>query len=377
MVLYMTYSASSLDRVDDKMNGYYPIRTREELDKIIATLGSYNRIIIRKSFANDNFTPQSLADYISNCSLINPNVIFDIDSETEMYTVNNFVERMLAIDTIEELIDIAIQDEKQFFACYKSLTSNSNDMNMRLSRSGSTLSKQKEANDALRQELDDVKHELSIERRNKVHLVNTLDSLIGRINNQYGGAIDKKKLFMQENNRYDRVLYIKELTRVQYTDSLLYYLKEILKVVYKMPVRLLVIESYYATGKVQLYKDLTPHFELKEKDVISGDILMLGVQPKLMMDILKNPSNISMLIVMDRAGYGVPHIIDDNVEYFYTMSDLDDKPLNVPDARVISYSNETLNIPLIKGFDKLDQTGKMGHYSSLPIVKKIIELLSL
>lgn len=377
MVLYMTYSASSLDRVDDKMNGYYPIRTREELDKIIATLGSYNRIIIRKSFANDNFTPQSLADYISNCSLINPNVIFDIDSETEMYTVNNFVERMLAIDTIEELIDIAIQDEKQFFACYKSLTSNSNDMNMRLSRSGSTLSKQKEANDALRQELDDVKHELSIERRNKVHLVNTLDSLIGRINNQYGGAIDKKKLFMQENNRYDRVLYIKELTRVQYTDSLLYYLKEILKVVYKMPVRLLVIESYYATGKVQLYKDLTPHFELKEKDVISGDILMLGVQPKLMMDILKNPSNISMLIVMDRAGYGVPHIIDDNVEYFYTMSDLDDKPLNVPDARVISYSNETLNIPLIKGFDKLDQTGKMGHYSSLPIVKKIIEVLSL
>lgn len=377
MVLYMTYSASSLDRVDDKMNGYYPIRTREELDKIIATLGSYNRIIIRKSFANDNFTPQSLADYISNCSLINPNVIFDIDSETEMYTVNNFVERMLAIDTIEELIDIAIQDEKQFFACYKSLTSNSNDMNMRLSRSGSTLSKQKEANDALRQELDDVKHELSIERRNKVHLVNTLDSLIGRINNQYGGAIDKKKLFMQENNRYDRVLYIKELTRVQYTDSLLYYLKEILKVVYKMPVRLLVIESYYATGKVQLYKDLTPHFELKEKDVISGDILMLGVQPKLMMDILKNPSNISMLIVMDRAGYGVPHIIDDNVEYFYTMSDLNDKPLNVPDARVISYSNETLNIPLIKGFDKLDQTGKMGHYSSLPIVKKIIEVLSL
>lgn len=373
----MTYSASSLDRVDDKMNGYYPIRTREELDKIIATLGSYNRIIIRKSFANDNFTPQSLADYISNCSLINPNVIFDIDSETEMYTVNNFVERMLAIDTIEELIDIAIQDEKQFFACYKSLTSNSNDMNMRLSRSGSTLSKQKEANDALRQELDDVKHELSIERRNKVHLVNTLDSLIGRINNQYGGAIDKKKLFMQENNRYDRVLYIKELTRVQYTDSLLYYLKEILKVVYKMPVRLLVIESYYATGKVQLYKDLTPHFELKEKDVISGDILMLGVQPKLMMDILKNPSNISMLIVMDRAGYGVPHIIDDNVEYFYTMSDLGDKPLNVPDARVISYSNETLNIPLIKGFDKLDQTGKMGHYSSLPIVKKIIEVLSL
>lgn len=377
MVLYMTYSASSLNRVDDKMNGYYPIRTREELDKIIATLGSYNRIIIRKSFANDNFTPQSLADYISNCSLINPNVIFDIDSETEMYTVNNFVERMLAIDTIEELIDIAIQDEKQFFACYKSLTSNSNDMNMRLSRSGSTLSKQKEANDALRQELDDVKHELSIERRNKVHLVNTLDSLIGRINNQYGGAIDKKKLFMQENNRYDRVLYIKELTRVQYTDSLLYYLKEILKVVYKMPVRLLVIESYYATGKVQLYKDLTPHFELKEKDVISGDILMLGVQPKLMMDILKNPSNISMLIVMDRAGYGVPHIIDDNVEYFYTMSDLNDKPLNVPDARVISYSNETLNIPLIKGFDKLDQTGKMGHYSSLPIVKKIIEVLSL
>ena len=41
-----------------------------------------------------------------------------------------------------------------------------------------------------------------------------------------------------------------------------------------------------------------------------------------------------------------------------------------------SYSPTTLNIPLISGFDKLDPTAKVGKYSSLSIVKKIIDVLN-
>lgn len=372
----MIYSASLVELDEDIMNGYYPIKTREELDRIVATLGSYNKVIIRKDFAIENFTPQSLSEYIENCGIVNPNLIFVVDKEAEMYTLDNFIQKMMAVSSVEELIDLAIQNEKQFFSCYKTLIEHSNDINMRLVQAGGTIAKQKEANDALQRELDNVNHQLDIEYRNKTYNVNALDSLVSRINNQYGGAVDKKRLFVNENNRYDRVLYIKEVTRVQFVDSLVYYLKEILRVVYQMPVRVLTIESYYATSKIELYPYLTPHYKLKERDVVSGDILMLGVQPKLMRDILKNPSNISILIVLDRDGYQVPHIIDDNVEYFYTVSDVKDRPSNVPEARTISYSPTTLNIPLISGFDKLDPTAKVGKYSSLSIVKKIIDVLN-
>ena len=372
----MIYSASLIESDEDIMNGYTIIRTREELDKVVADLGSYNKVIIRKDFAIENFTPQSLSEYIGNCGLINPNLNFELDKEAEVYKLDNFVDKMLSVSNVEELIDLAVQNEKQFFSAYKNLISYSHDINMKLVQAGGTISKQKEANDILQKQLDDAEHQLDIERNNKLHITNTLDSLIGRINNQYGGNVNKNKMFMHTDNAYDRILYIKELTRVQFTDSLIYYLKEILRVIYQMPVRVLVIESYYATSKVDLYPNLVPHYKLKERDVVSGDILMLGMQPKLMKDILKNPSKISILIVLDRAGFKVPHIVTDNVEYFYTVSDIKDRPKEVPMARCISYSADSLNIPLIDNFDVLDPTMKMGKYSSLPIVKQIVDVLN-
>ena len=155
-------------------------------------------------------------------------------------------------------------------------------------------------------------------------------------------------------------------------DSFIYYLKEILKVLYSMPARLLVIEGYYASGKERLYPGLVPHHKLTEEDVLSNDVLMLGMQPKLMHDILQNPSNISILIVLDRAGFISPHIRGKNIEYFYTASDRSDIPDNVPNSRIISYKDDTLFIPMIDGYDKLDDGQRISKYSSLEIVKNII-----
>ena len=142
-----------------------------------------------------------------------------------------------------------------------------------------------------------------------------------------------------------------------------------------MPTRILVVESYYATGKIPLYPNLTPHHELIERDVIKGDILMFGMQPNIMEDILKNASNISILIVLDRAGYAVPHISGDNVEMLYTVSDLKDIPSDVPLGRVISYSEQTQFIKYIKDFDRMDASARIGEYSSMSIVKNIINLV--
>ena len=229
--------------------------------------------------------------------------------------------------------------------------------------------------DTLNKELENKKYELELECMNKLRVQSKLDSLVKRINYQYDIKVDQKRLFHVDGNRFDKVLYFKEITRVQYTDTFIYYLKEICRVLYNMPTRVVCIEGYYADGKIPLYPDLVPHHKLREQDVISGDILMLGMQPKIMTDILKNPSNISILIILDRGGYTSPHISGDNVEYFYLASDVKDVSGNVPPARIISYGKETLYIPYIEHFEDLDKSERMAKYSSLDIMKKIISLI--
>lgn len=371
----MIYSASLVEQTEDKLNGYYPIKTREDLDKVVAQIDSSNRIIIRQDFAEMYFTPASLVDYIHNVNLVNSNVIIELDKNTETYNLDDYFSKMLRCKNIDDLMFLVIHNEKQFFDTYTSVFSKVEDLQQRLVKAGSAISKQQEANDRLAREVEELQHQLVIERNNKQFISSQLNVLISRINYQYNKGIDKSRMFYTDRNSFDKILYIKETTRVQYVDSLVYYLKEILKVIYNMPVRVLCIESYYAMEKVRLYPNFVPHYQLRERDVISGDILMLGVQPRLLEDILKNPSNISILIVIDRGGYQVPHIIGDNVEYFYTVSDKKDALKNVPDARIISYDKSTLNIPHIDKFDTLDPNVRMSKYSSLPIVKKLIEAM--
>lgn len=372
----MIYLASLETRTDDKLSGYYPIKTRTELDVTVSQTGSFNRVIIRKDFAEINFTPSGLAEYIEQVKAMNPNVIIELEPDVEAYSSNTFVNVLKGIDDIDELIDAAFNKEQEFFDTIRELLDQKIDVNNKLTQAANTIALQQTTNDQLRREIEDLQHQLDIERTNKLYLKNALDTIVGRINFQYGAQIDKKRLFYTDRNQYDKVIYIKEMTRVQYVDSLVYYLQQILKIIHTIPVRVLCIESFYATGKVSLYPNMVPHYSLKEKDVINNDILMLGVQPKLLKDILRNPSNISILIVLDRGGYVVPHIVGDNVEYFYTVSDVKDKPDKVPNARCISYSGSTLNIPLIQGFEDMDPSKKMSMYSSMPIIKKIIEVLN-
>lgn len=374
--LAMIYLASLETKTDDKLSGYYPIKTRTELDVTVSQTGSFNRVIIRKDFAEINFTPSGLAEYIEQVKAMNPNVIIELEPDVEAYSSNTFVNVLKGINDIDELIDAAFNKEQEFFGTIRELLDQKIDVNDKLTQAANTIALQQTTNDQLRREIEDLQHQLDIERTNKLYLKNALDTIVGRINFQYGAQIDKKRLFYTDRNQYDKVIYIKEMTRVQYVDSLVYYLQQILKIIHTIPVRVLCIESFYATGKVSLYPNMVPHYSLKEKDVINNDILMLGVQPKLLKDILRNPSNISILIVLDRGGYVVPHIVGDNVEYFYTVSDVKDKPDKVPNARCISYSGSTLNIPLIQGFEDMDPSKKMSMYSSMPIIKKIIEVLN-
>lgn len=371
----MIYSASLKELHSDKIHGYRRIITKDQLNKIVADTSAFNTVIIHADFAEEYFTPTGLSKFIENVKKINKNLLIQLDESTLVKTPESFMQMLYDCYNLEEIIQLAVGYEKEFFDLLRYLIESRDAKDTELLSASTTVSRLQLTIDAKDREINELKHQLNIERQNKLNIGAALSALIGRINYQYDAGVDKTKLFFTDVNEFDKVIYIKEVTRVQYVDSFVYYLKEILKILYGCPTRLVVVESYYGTGKLDLYPDLKPHYALSERDVLSGDILMLGVQPVLLNDIMHNASRINFLIILDRGGYKVPHVIGDNVEYFYTASDINDVPQNIPIDRIISYDNDSLYIPLIKDFDRLDSTAKMTRYSSMDIIKAVVRLV--
>lgn len=371
----MTYLASLTEEMADKVQGYYPIKTKEDLDIVVCNNRQNNTVIIRRDFATKYFTPSGLQQYIDNVKAFNRNVDIKLDEKSLVMTMPRMISKLAEVNDPEEYSDLLCTYPKEFLDAMKFLLRDESMHQKELLNASGDVSRLQAIIDEYANDKADLAHKLDVEQENKFFVQTKLSTLVNRINFQYNADVDEKTMFVQNEHKYDKILYFKEITRVQYMDSFIYYLKEILKVLYSMPARLLVIEGYYASGKERLYPGLVPHHKLTEEDVLSNDVLMLGMQPKLMHDILQNPSNISILIVLDRAGFISPHIRGKNIEYFYTASDRSDIPDNVPNSRIISYKDDTLFIPMIEGYDKLDNGQRISKYSSLEIVKNIISMV--
>ncbi|MBQ2885805.1 MAG: hypothetical protein IJE43_18940 [Alphaproteobacteria bacterium] len=371
----MIYLASLTEEIGDKVKGYYPIKTKEDLDKVICNNKQSNTIIIRRDFAKEYFTPSGLHQYILNARSINRNISIQLDEDSMVLTKDRMLSKMADIRDAMDIIDLVSAYPKEFIDSINYLLRDEQSHQKELLNASGDVSKLQAIIDGYIKDVDNLQHRLKIEQENKFYVQSKLNVLTRRLNDQYDAKVKEKQLFVVNGHNYDKVLYFKEITRVQYMDSFIYYLKEILKILYGMPSRAVVIEGYYASGKERLYKGYKPHYKLIEEDVLSNDILMLGMQPKLMQDILHNPSNISVLIVLDRAGFISPHIKGSNIEYFYTASDKDDIPKNVPNERIISYNDDTLFIPMIEGYADLDDGERISKYSSLEIIKKIISIV--
>lgn len=371
----MTYLASLTEEMADKVQGYYPIKTKEDLDIVVCNNRQNNTVIIRRDFATKYFTPSGLQQYIENVKAFNRNVDIKLDEKSLVMTMPRMISKLAEINDPEEYSDLLCTYPKEFLDAMKFLLRDESMHQKELLNASGDVSRLQVIIDEYANDKADLAHKLNVEQENKFFVQTKLSTLVNRINFQYNADVDEKTMFVQNEHKYDKILYFKEITRVQYMDSFIYYLKEILKVLYSMPARLLVIEGYYASGKERLYPGLVPHHKLTEEDVLSNDVLMLGMQPKLMHDILQNPSNISILIVLDRAGFISPHIRGKNIEYFYTASDRSDIPDNVQNSRIISYKDDTLFIPMIDGYDKLDDGQRISKYSSLEIVKNIISMV--
>lgn len=375
MELYMMYLASLEEEMKDKVAGYFFLHTKEDLDRVVADNTVANTVVIRGDFSSEFFTPTGLSLYVEEAKKLNPNINIEVDSGNGVVTYDYIIKKIGKCRNLEELIQLLVTYDKEAMNVVRELVTTRTQNRKQMLEYSNQIARLQSVNNGYRGQLADLELSLRQEQQNKLQFQSRLLSLIGRINYQYNIGLDRSKLFVLNDNEYDKVLYFKETSRVQYTDSFLYYLKEILKVLYTMPTRMIVIEAYYATGKVQQYPDFKCHHSLFEEDVLSGDILMLGVQPKLMEDILRNPSRISILIVLDRGGYEVPHLIGDNVEYFYMASDPKDVPEDVPKNRIISYSEDTLYIKYIKGFEQMDHSKRISEYSSSNIIKTIVNLI--
>lgn len=372
----MIYLASLDEGIDDKLNRYVIVHAREAVAEVVIDNTHANTIIFRKDFISKYYTPSGFEEFMLSARKVNPNLIIKMEEDLDMINFDKMTQKINNTKTLEELMTLVSYYPNEVYDTIKTITGTIETHKEKFLEYSAQISELQNRNLSLIEEKEELARRLELQQLTDESLKSRHNILVSRINYQYGVNYNADKTFVVDENSFDKIIYIKEVTRVQYVDTFIYYLREILKIIYGMPTRTVVIESYYADSKPPLYPDLKPHYELNHEDILSGNILMLGMQPKIMTDVLKNASNISFLIVLDRAGYSEPHITGDNVEYFFTVSDLNDLPDTIDKTRVISYDEGTLSIPFIDRFDELDSSNKMALYSSFPITKSIIDLLN-
>ena len=365
----------ALDKVDNDIliRGDLCITNLKELYTALIDKDT-EEIELRKSFTDKFFTYTSLCDFVENSATIAPTVRVWVPDTVHDNTLS-VVRELKTYTTPSELIYALEYNPNRVISTIQSLCKSYLDNHMEAVEANNKIANMLVQIDTLQKQTEDdaVEYDKLLNAYNET--ASRLHALVNRVNFKYEKTVKEDEMFVCKENKYNHILYVKELTRVHYTDSLLYYLSEILKTIYGAPVRTVVIEPYYSYGCETRYPGFTPHWQLSYKDVYSGNILMAGFQPKLMKDILQNSNHVHYLIVLDRGGYRVPHIENRNVSVMYTVSDIKDAPEDANPLDVISYTEGTQYIPYIEGFEDLSVEERMTKYSSMKVIKRMIDLL--
>jgi hypothetical protein len=233
-------------------------------------------------------------------------------------------------------------------------------------------------NMALGAELYRTKERLSRQHENYAGALNAYNSLHDKITRQYDIRVSREGEagFDIAVNRYQAIMYVKELTRVHYVDSLVYYAQAILNTLYATPTRLFVIEKPYSYSSAKMYPNLAVHSQLTYSDLKTRDIVSVGYQKDILNSVLQNQAQSNYLIILDRSGSDFLAVRGDRVKAMYTLSDYaDNAHFNVPDDTLISYTEGTHVIPHIPDFGEMSVSEKIKAYSSLPITKSFINAL--
>jgi hypothetical protein len=214
--------------------------------------------------------------------------------------------------------------------------------------------------------------------RNQV-LIDRYNELIAKINYQYSIPYEDigNSGFAPEVISYRKVLYIKEISPVKYTQSLIYYIQQIMNTLNSSHTRCLVIERPGAFQMANnLFSNFVPHNRLTHGDLKYSDIIMVGYQKDIMSSIILNTAQHEYLIIWDRTGSDNIYLRNDKVKPVYTMSDLQDNfNYQYPLSNILSYSSQSLHINYIDDFDNMSAQDKIRYYSEMDTVKKLIHTL--
>lgn len=355
------------------LEGYSCITTMEEL--YIKGIDTHTtEIKIRPDFASEYFTRSGLTDFIENMKKINKNMTIASPSSEEGYILSQ-VKELRSMKSSAEIIYALEKNPKEFKKILNSLCDKYIQTQDETLEANNRVSSQHLKIVTLQKQLQNKTDIIEDITRHLHSVEDRLHILVSRINNQYGHNINMETMLDANGNRYDKVLYIKEITRVHYTDTFIYYLQEILRTLYSVPCRLCVMESYYARDNKVLYPDTVPSWNMTADDVFRSDIYMAGYQSTVMEQILNNSANTRYLIILDRVGGYDIHVHGNNVEPLFCVSDINDLGNFNQLDRIISYNKETQNILHIEDFDKKTSEEKMQLYSSMPIMKAVIDLM--
>lgn len=349
------------------------VTTLEELYRALAD-PDCTEVRLTKAFADKFFTYTALCDFVENCSTVAPNVAIIVE-DTTYSDIQEAVSNLAQYKTIEEFTYAITNNPTKVIATIQDLckyyTTTRNETAIASNKLSTVLMQLEQTNQELDLQRSDYSKLLDVMNDTK----SRFELLVNRVNYRYDKTINPDEMFLVRDNKFKHILYIKEITRVHYTDTLLHYLRETLHTLYNVPARSVVIEPYYSYGCEKRYPEHVPHWELSYQDVYSGNILMAGLQPKLMKDIMLNSNHINYLIVLDRGGYMTPHIEGNNVSVVYTVSDLKDAPEGVPNDRIISYSPDTLHIPYVENFEETSPEERVHKYTSMAVMQRLIEIL--
>ena len=364
----------------DLLDGVIDITNLETLYKTIIN-PALREIRMDISFAELFFTPTGLTEFIISVQQLNEFVQIYVDDK---YLAKELevVRLMGNVKTFDDVLNLCFNNRDIIVRTIKEMCNSINMIHTNELQYSNRLNSSNLQRMELEKTIENREADLYHLRRDYNELRYKYDILTARIKYQHGIPLDDKNWLeiLDEDNRYKRILYIKEITRVKYVDSFLHYVNQTLMSLYNSPVRNVVIEAAGAYERSILYPGFMRHNELSIIDIISADIYMYGFQSNLMKDILKNPERVNFLIILDRGMWHKPHISGSRVELVYTISDLEDiRNLSVTATknRVISYSPDTLFIPHSDDFVKMSSEERIQYYSSTKIMREIINMLEL
>lgn len=368
----MKYVATLQMNNDLLVNGIQCITSLKDL-YINMWLEECTELVITRPFAETYFTYQGLVSFMRQYKSLFPGKKIEIEGMSYM-DIDSSVKKLKTYETPEEFIFALNRDPEKVMQTIHELCKHYLSVNEDISIASNKIATLYIKLTSKENELETLQKRMSQVQEHTNDVESALHVLVSRMNYQYEKTVDEKSLFDVSENQYIKVLYIKEISRVHYTDTLLYYLSEIVKTLYSEPLRRVVIGPYYAYKQSELYPDFKPHWNLTYKDVFSSDIYMAGMQPKLLSDIAQNATHVHYLVVLDRSGCNAPFLHGSNVTTIYTASDVSDA-IDIPKDRLVSYSESTLNIPYIEDFETISVEDRIQKYSTMPIMHKLLEML--